>query len=250
VEEWILPHWPLRDVVGALTTTREGGVSKGPYAAFNLAAHVGDENDSVTENRRRLGCAIDCDAIQWLEQIHGIDCIHAGSDTLAHVPVADAMWTDEPGIALAVLTADCLPVVIAERGGRAVALAHAGWRGLLAGVLQQAITAFPYAARRCVAWIGPAIGQNVYEVGEDVASIVRQKLPVAAATTAILRASEPPGKYQLDLSGLARQQLESVGVREVYCAETCTFRTSQLYSYRRDGVTGRMATVAWIPKTG
>lgn len=249
MKEWIVPRWPLTNIVGALTTTREDGPGEMPYGAFNLAMHVGDELATVTENRRRLCCAIDCDAIQWLEQVHGIGCIRADRNTLGSLPVADALWTDEPGMALAVLTADCLPVVIAERGGRAVAIVHAGWRGLLAGVLRESIAAFAYAGAECVAWIGPAIGRNAYEVGEDVAAMVRaETAPAIPDAAGILRPGERPGKYQFDLPGLARQQLAQLGVSEIYSERTCTFSTPWLYSYRRDGVTGRMATVAWLPK--
>jgi YfiH family protein len=167
-----------------------------------------------------------------------------------------------------VLTADCLPVVIAQRNGLAIAVAHAGWRGLLAGVLGATLRTLPYAAADCIAWIGPAISQQVYEVGEDVATAVRQSVAFSAAAgsaaagsaaagiaaapasnaaaSGILAAGARDGKYQLDLFGLAARELAGLGIGTVYCERICTAASAALYSYRRDGVTGRMATVAWL----
>ena len=259
----ITPDWPLTGVVGVMTTTRAGGVSQGSYAGLNLAAHVGDAAAAVASNRQRLLAAIECDRISWLEQVHGIDCVRTDRASAAALPRADAQWTCEPGVAIAVLTADCLPVVIAQRNGLAIAIAHAGWRGLLAGVLGTTLRTLPYAAADCIAWIGPAISQQVYEVGEDVATAVRQSVAFSAAAgsaaadiaaapasnadaSGILAAGAREGKYQLDLFGLAARELAGLGIGAVYCERICTAASAALYSYRRDGVTGRMATVAWL----
>ena len=254
----IKPDWPLTGVVGVMTTTRGGGVSQGNYAGLNLAAHVGDAAAAVASNRQRLLAAIECDRISWLEQVHGTNCVRTDRASAALLPRADAQWTCEPGVAIAVLTADCLPVVIAQRNGLAIAIAHAGWRGLVAGVLGATLRALPYAAADCIAWIGPAISQQVYEVGEDVATAVRQSVAFSAAAgraaapasnaaaSGILAAGAREGKYQLDLFGLAARELAGLGIGTVYCERICTAASATLYSYRRDGVTGRMATVAWL----
>lgn len=247
----IMPRWPLTGVVGVMTTTRSGGVSQGSFAGLNLAQHVGDDAAAVRVNRERLLAAIECDRIGWLEQVHGVDCVRTDRASAAALPRADAQWTTKPGIAIAVLTADCLPVVIAQRNGLAIAVAHAGWRGLLAGVLRATLQALPCQAVDCVAWIGPAISQQVYEVGEDVAAAVRQSAAYntpdrSTHATDILAAGARQGKYQLDLFALAQRDLAALGIREVYGERICTAASATLYSYRRDGVTGRMATLAWL----
>lgn len=260
---WHRADWPLAGQIGALTTTREGGVSEGPYQGLNLALHVGDSPERVSENRRRLLAATGCERIQWLAQVHGTRVVKAGlpapagapagapeavpAGTPAGVPEADAVWTDEPGLGIAVLTADCLPVVIGARGGGLVAVAHAGWRGLVDGVLEATVRALPCAPSDCIAWLGPAIGPGAYEVGADVAERVRVLDGVAEAALLPGRVS---GKYRLNLFLAARLLLRRAGVTEVHGKDLCTHSDTGLYSYRRDGATGRMATVAWLRERG
>ena len=242
----ITPRWPFAGAVGVMTTTRNDGVSQGRFAGLNLAEHVGDDAVAVARNREHLLAAIDCDRIGWLDQVHGVDCVRTERASTGSLPRADAQWTSDTGVGIAVLTADCLPVVIAQRTGGAIAIAHAGWRGLLAGVLPATLHAMPCEAAECVAWIGPAISQQVYEVGEEVAAAVRQSAAYSAAASDILTAGAREGKYQLDLFALAARELADAGLGAVYCERICTAASAEFYSYRRDGVTGRMATVAWL----
>jgi YfiH family protein len=241
------PAGPYR----ALTTTRNGGVSKGAYAGLNLAAHVGDVKEAVARNRRMLSDTLGCDQIQWLDQVHGTRCLHAGPGTTMAVPEADAAWTTEPNLALAVLTADCLPVAFARRDGAAIAVAHAGWRGLVAGVLASVLQALPGEPAEYLAWIGPGIGVDAYEVGEEVAEAVRGMDNIGPAVDVHLHpglhpGEGRPGKYQLDLAGVAAMQLGQLGVDAVFGERICTFSDPRFYPYRRDGLTGRMATVVWL----
>lgn len=240
---WITPDWPAQPGIRALTTTRHGGVSQGVYRSLNLAGHVGDEPARVAENRRRLSTRSGCRHIQWLDQVHGVRVVRARPGLEQGTPEADGLWTDEPGIGIAVLTADCLPVVFAAPAAGVVAVAHAGWRGLTGGVLEATLAELPCAAADCVAWLGPAIGPRAYEVGEDVAAVVTG-LGALAATS--LSAGQKEGKYWLDLFELARQRLLRAGVADVFSQRLCTSASPELYSYRRDGVTGRMATLAWL----
>ena len=235
--------WPVPDRIGAFTTTRSGGTSRGAYETFNLALHVGDDPDAVAENRRRLQARCRCDAVQWLTQVHGTRCLAATAGTASDPVEADAAWTSEPGLALAVLTADCLPVAFCAPEQGVVAVAHAGWRGLVAGVLQSTLDALPVAADQCHGWIGPGIGAAAYEVGEDVASAVTDLGAVAAGS---LEPGRAAGKYQLDLRALASRMLTTAGLRSVSVDDRCTAMAPELYSFRRDGVTGRMATVVWL----
>jgi YfiH family protein len=243
---WILPDWTAQPGIRALTTTRQGGVSQGVYQSFNLAQHVGDDRARVAENRRRLMMRSGCRSIQWLNQVHGVRVVRAGPGLDAATPEADGLWTDEPGIGIAVLTADCLPVVIAAQAAGVVAVAHAGWRGLIAGVLEATLAELPCGSAACVAWLGPAIGPRAYEVGDDVAAAVAGLGSVAQRS---LSPGRIPGKYWLDLFALARQRLLAAGVAEVFSQQIFTFETPEFYSYRRDGLTGRMATLAWLEPT-
>jgi len=239
--QWLYPDMPAG--AGALSTTRSGGVSVGPYASMNLAVHVGDRPAAVAQNRRLLLDESGCSAIQWLTQVHGSRCILATHASATGAPEADAAWTEEPGLALAVLTADCVPVVLCALNGSAVAVAHAGWRGLVAGVLAATVDAMPVAPGALQAWIGPAIGPASYEVGEDVFHAARG---VMAEAEAFFAAAAGSGKYQLDLAGFARQQLRQLGVRAVLGDDICCAADERFFSFRRDGVTGRMATLAWL----
>jgi polyphenol oxidase len=256
--DWISPdvrQWPAH--AKALTTVRylaaagagaPAGVSVGPYSGFNLADHVGDEAAAVAANRAWLQQATGVGAIQWLSQVHGNRCIQASPDSVKQLPQADAAWTSSPGVAVAILTADCVPVVIADRDCRAVGIAHGGWRGLVGGVIGNLVRSLPVPPRRLCAWIGPAIGAQAYEVGEDVVEAVRG-VDVAVAS-ACVGAGQRPGKYQLDLFALTGMLLQRAGVSAVPGARLCTYSDPRFYSYRRDGTTGRMATLAWLSESG
>lgn len=233
----IEPVWPYSDRVLAVTTTREGGVSEPPFDSFNLADHVGDDPSAVRENRRRLSSHIEGRPVCWLDQVHGTTVVEA-AHAWPEPPRADALWTRESGLGLAVLTADCLPVVLVARDFSAVGIAHGGWRGLVGGVLEATVRAAPDLD--WVAWIGPGIGPDAYEVGQEVVAAVRG---LSGEVQRAIRPGARPGKAQLDLFTLAEIQLQSLGIEEIYCDRTCTYTTSTLFSYRRDGETGRMATV-------
>jgi len=240
VERWYLPEWSLGDRVGVVTTTRLGGFSNPPYDSFNLATHVGDESDAVMANRQRLRQELALKDIQWLEQVHGISIIAADHPTPG-TPVADGAWTDQRQFGVAVLTADCVPIVVAADDGSVVGVAHGGWRGLFNGVLSELVAAMQATPAALSAWIGPAISKAAYEVGEDVAECAR-----AAGRQDALCVGRRRGRYQLDLPRVAESQLAELGVRQVYQSGICSLGSPQTYSYRRDGVTGRMATVAWL----
>jgi len=230
----------------ALTTTRQGGVSIGPYATLNLGDHVGDDPASVVENRRRLTRLVGCGRIQWLTQVHGAVCIESVGEAWRAAPEADAAWTRERGLGLAVLTADCVPVVLRARGQPLVAVAHAGWRGLVAGVVESLVAGLPSQAADLEAWIGPAIGPQAYEVGADVAEAVRSALG-AGQTRDLLLAGRRRDRWQLDLFTLTERLLRDSGISTVGCERLCTYADARFFSYRRDGITGRMATVVWLP---
>lgn len=238
---WVEARWPYGDRVRALTTARDGGRSSGPFAQLNLATHVGDDPAAVRSNRRQLADLLGGLPTQWLEQVHGTTVVRASPGTTATVPVADGAWTDEPGLVLTVLTADCLPVVLVDGRCRNLAVVHAGWRGLVSGVLTSACGALPF--RPTAAWLGPAIGPEAYEVGAEVLEAVA-RLPVPMA--AVRRPASAPDKGMLDLFALAAGLLEQEGVTEVYTDRLCTCTDPRFYSYRRDGGTGRMATLAWL----
>jgi hypothetical protein len=232
--------------VVALSTRRDGGCSAAPYDSFNLATHVGDDPVAVQANRARLARLLPPDsAVQWLAQVHGTRVVEAGREGAE--PEADACWTRSPGRACAVLTADCLPVLLCAADGEAVAAAHAGWRGLLGGVLERTIDAMGVAPGDTLAWLGPAIGPGAFEVGGEV----REQF-LAAARAADRAATDAgfvsnlarPGHYFADLYALARLRLAAAGVHRVWGGNDCTYSARDCYfSYRRDGVTGRMASV-------
>ena len=242
----LAPDWPAPARVLALSTRRDGGCSAAPYDSFNLAAHVGDDPVAVQANRDRLarllpgGCSV-----QWLTQVHGTRVIEAGEEGVE--PEADACWTRTPGRACAVLTADCLPVLVCSVDAEVVAAAHAGWRGLLGGVLERTIAAMGIAPDRLLAWLGPAIGPGAFEVGAEVREQFLAAAPAAdaAATDAgFIPNVARPGHYFADLYALARLRLAAAGVRRVWGGNDCTYSAGDRYfSYRRDGVTGRMASL-------
>jgi YfiH family protein len=238
----IYPDWPAPANVRALTTTRQGGVSAAPYDTLNLAEHVGDRPEAVRTNRRLLGERLQLPAEPlWLNQVHGDSVVaceaHAGR------PAADASYTTAAGAVCAVLTADCLPVLFCDCDGTRVAAAHAGWRGLAGGVLEAAVRMLAVRPDRLLVWLGPAIGPQAFEVGAEVrdAFIADHAL----AGEAFVR--KPGGRWLADLYRLARIRLQGLGATAVYGGGFCTYTDRQrFYSYRRDGVTGRMASLIWL----
>ncbi|MFK8042944.1 peptidoglycan editing factor PgeF [Congregibacter sp.] len=240
VEEASLEGWP--DNVRVFYTTREGGHSEGPFRGFNLGLHVGDREEAVLENRAALSDHLPKDTkIAWMDQVHGIRVV-AASDSIATAMPADACWTRDSGIACAVMVADCLPVLLTDRRGEVVAAVHAGWRGLAAGVLDSAVSALNVPSEDICAWLGPAIGKEVFEVGPEVRAAFIAGDGGAGLSAYFRSSPHRPGHYLADLSGLARLCLQRLGVFNVSSLNACTVsETDRFYSYRRDGTTGRMA---------
>lgn len=238
----IVPQWPAPQGVGACSSTRIGGVSLPPYDSLNLGAHCGDNPEHVEENRTRLFAAGGLPSKPvWLEQVHGNAVL-----TLSGGPYlskrADASYSSTPGTVCAVMTADCLPVLFCNRAGTEVAAAHAGWRGLCEGVLEETIACFNDQPENILAWLGPAIGPGAFEVGAEVREAFMAK--AAEASSAFRPAGE---KYFADIYLLARQRLARVGVDNVFGGDRCTFSEKQhFFSYRRDKTTGRMASFIWL----
>ena len=238
-------RWP--GIRYGCTQRYPGGVSQGPWEGLNLGSHVGDEPNAVAENRRRLRMLLPGEPL-WLEQVHGSDVLDADAYTGADpAPRADAAVTLLPHRVLAILTADCAPVVVADIDGRALGVAHAGWRGLAAGILERTVATLrqrlPHS-RGWRAWVGPCIGPATFEVGADV---LRAFVEPVCDMARFFRPAAAPGKWMADLPGLARHRLEISGVHTVELSGLCTVeRPDLLYSYRRGHPTGRMATVAWI----
>lgn len=248
--ELIEADWPAPPGVGACVTTRRSGNSLGPYAAGNLGTHVGDEPGHVATNRRDLLCSLGgIESIQWLRQVHGTQVYRPADRHAAIVPEADAIVTGQAGLACAVLTADCLPVCLATVDGSTVAVAHAGWRGLASGVLEQTVRAMGPEPSRVLAWLGPAIGPCHFEVGEDVRSAFLSGVPeyLQADLVAAFRPAGEDGKWWADLYALARQRLRQAGVMQCFGGGFCTFcDQKRFYSYRRDGEnSGRIATLVY-----
>lgn len=242
--EWIEAQWPAPARVRALSTLRRGGVSTGPYASANFGAHVGDDPDAVAANRTRLQTMLPgTPELCWLAQVHGTRVIAAGSGE-GNEP-ADAQWTLRRGMACAVLTADCLPVLLCDRAGTRVAAAHAGWRGLAAGVLEATVAALQAAPRELMAWLGPAIGPHAFEVGTEV----RTAFLEAGSPSEAFRPAPPQrgARWYADLYRLARERLLACGVEAVYGGGYCTWTESaRFFSYRRDGVCGRQASLIYL----
>lgn len=240
----IQPDWPTPDNIHSTQTTRQGGVSLAPYASLNLATHVGDDPALVALNRRLLReqLALPAEPL-WLEQVHGIQVYVAShADTPVQPPRADASYTDQPGVVLAVLTADCLPVLFTSRDGQEIAAAHAGWRGLHAGVLEATLRHFRAPPSEIFAWFGPAIGHAVFEVGDDVRHAFTQHDTAAhSAFTPSSRAEH----WQADLYALARLRLYAAGILDMHGGDLCSFSDPRFYSYRRENPTGRMASLIW-----
>lgn len=236
----IKADWPAPDNIHAVTTTRDGGVSMAPYAGLNLGAHVGDDINAVSDNRKQLRhqLALPNEPV-WLSQTHSTDV--ADLDNLTPNLHADASTTSQTNIICAVLTADCLPILICDKQGQEVAAIHAGWRGLAAGIVDETLARLKSPAHECLAWMGPAIGASSFEVGHDV---IDAYLAQSAEHRSAFR---PAGeKFLADIYQLAKTNLQMAGLNAIYGGQHCTYQQSeQFFSYRRDGVTGRMASLIW-----
>lgn len=240
-DAWIRPDWPAPARVRALSTTRSGGVSVSPYGSLNLGVHVGDVPASVAANRAALRDVLPGEPC-WLNQVHGtrvVDAAHPDG-----VPDADAVVSRSAGAVCVVMTADCLPVLLCDRAGSVVGAAHAGWRGLQGGVIEATVAAMQVSPSEVIAWLGPAIGPTAFEVGDEVRAAFVGDAAVAAAA---FQPSATPGKWLADIYLLARQRLQVLGVNSISGGDLCTVTDRErFFSYRRDGVTGRMASLIWL----
>lgn len=235
---FLTPDWPVPANVRVLVTTRAGGISVAPWDGCNLADHVGDDPAAVAENRRRLRAHLPGEPV-WLKQVHGVRCIDA---EVAGSNEADAAFTRAPSVVCAVLTADCLPVLLCDMAGSVVAAAHAGWRGLAAGIIESTVRSLDVPGEQIMAWLGPAIGPDNFEVGDEVREAFVSHDPQAASAFA----QRSNGQWLCDIYQLAQKRLAALGVCRIASADFCTVRDAErFYSYRRDGVTGRMASLIW-----
>ncbi|MCF6204241.1 MAG: peptidoglycan editing factor PgeF [Methylococcaceae bacterium] len=236
---WIKPDWPVASNIHAAVTLRSGGVSQNAFDSLNLGLHVNDEPENVYKNRRILSRVLDLPSEPvWMDQVHGIDVIKA--DQRNQIEKADASYTDKKNTVCAVLTADCLSILLATIDGKKIAAIHAGWRGLFSGVVANTVNTM--GTINLVAWLGPAIGVDCFEVGQEVKNSFIKKSE--NFTQVFTKINEK--KYLADIYKLAKIELASVGIKQVYGGGFCTVTDKErFYSYRRDGETGRMATLIW-----
>jgi len=237
--DWLAPDWPARPRVRVCITTRTGGVSSAPYDTLNLGDHVEDDPAAVAKNRLRLVSQLGCRPA-WLRQVHGVSVAQADPNVVAE---ADASWTHQPGVACAVMTADCLPALFCDRAGTRVAAAHAGWRGLAAGVLEATLDSLACAPENVLVWLGPAIGPQAFEVGGEVRDAFMAQHPQAADAFV---PSVNTGRYMADIYHLARIRLAARGVTAVFGGGLCTYNDARFYSFRRAPRTGRFASLIWL----
>ncbi len=242
----IKPHWPAAKRVKAYSTTRLGGFSHDPFNSFNLALHVGDDPVAVSKNRELLIAELNLPSSPfWLDQRHTRDCWYFNSSNKANIPVADASWTDKSNLVSVVMTADCLPLLVTNKTGTLVSAIHAGWKGLLNGVVSQSIQMLPEKPENLMVWIGPAITQDAFEVGLYVFDAFVMKDP--AFKSCFIESNNASQKYWADLPSLVKIILSQLGVTAIYGGNDCTFKNKDLfYSYRREGTTGRMASLIWL----
>ena len=240
---FIVPNWPVPTNVRSLQTTRLDGVSSSPYESLNLAAHVKDDVNAVATNRQLLRKYLPSEPV-WLNQVHGIEVIDAEKSTYLHN--ADASYTKKDKVVCAIMTADCLPLLLCDKSGSEVAAVHAGWRGLCDGVIEAAVNKFSADKIDILAWLGPAIGPNAFEVGDDVLQqfIERDRCAEQAFTNY-------GDKWLCNIYLLAQQRLNSLGVTKIYGsgfnADFCTYSDkTRFFSFRRENITGRMATMIWL----
>ena len=243
--EWNEASCQLAEGVRAGYTTRFGGASTGAYSSANMATHVGDTEADVRENRRRLHQITGLDDIRFLTQTHGSRVARIGSpidqfNNQCPLPVADAQWTDEIGIGLAILSADCFPVVIADPDGHGVGIAHCGWRGATSGILESLVADMGCRSESLNVWLGPGICKRCYEVGTDVV----ERLDVRISKS-VLEVVPKQQRWLLDLPRYLEMLLQQLGVQRIFRSTNCTYQDQNLYSYRRDTVTGRVATLVW-----
>lgn len=242
--DWTAARWPAPPHIRAGTTTRGGGISRPPFDSLNLARHVGDDPEAVDCNRAMLQRDLDLPgAPLWLEQTHSDRVIRLPEDDDRR---ADAAVTDRPGLVCAVLTADCVPVLLCNRGGTRVGAVHVGWRGLCKGILDNALALMGEDPAALLAWVGPHIGAAAYEVGDDVRDACLARLPRAAGAFS----PNPRGRWQCSLSALIALSLNRLGLTRISLAGRCTFTESAaFYSYRREARTGRMASLIWMDRS-
>jgi YfiH family protein len=249
----LVPNWPALPQIGAFCTTRAGGISKAPFDSLNLGRYVNDDPLAVSENRTRVRALLSAEPV-WLKQVHGTRVWDADLTPTEEIIEADAAVTTKTNRVLTVMAADCLPVLISDPEGKVIGAAHAGWRGLLGGVLENAVDAMQAKTGlgnvgQYLAWLGPAIGPRAFEVGEEVrvafeAYGKEHCLPVAAE--AFMAIDGKPGKYWANLYQLARQRLQNKGLTHIYGGEFCTVRDqANFFSHRRDGLSGRFAAFIW-----
>ncbi len=240
LDHCIIPDWPAPANVQALQTTRAGGVSAAPYDSFNLGDHVGDAPLAVARNRQSLNQLLPSEPV-WLEQVHGTSVTNA--DQTSCLPQADACIARHHDAVCVVMTADCLPILLCDAQGTVVGAAHAGWKGLAAGVIEATVKEMKVAPQQLMAWLGPAISRQAFEVGGEV----RAQFVAADAQAAAAFVPGNNGKWLADLYALARLRLNKLGVTRIYGGDYCTYRdAARFYSYRRDGATGRMGTFIWL----
>lgn len=243
----LVPDWPApARVRAAVTTRRMAGASPAPFDAFNLGAHCGDDPAAVAANRAMLVPLLGLpDAPRWLRQVHGVDVAVFDAAAIADdPPTADAAVTHTPGVVLAVLTADCLPLLVCAEDGREIAAIHAGWRGLAAGVIERAVERLAAPREKLLVWLGPAIGAASYEVGADV----RDAFVAQSARNADAFTPTRPGHWRCDLYALARQRLAALGIARVHGGGFDTYADPGFYSYRRAARTGRFVSLIWIAR--
>ena len=235
---YIIPDWPVASQVKAISTLRTGGISQAPYDSMNLAQHVGDDKTVVAQNRALLNLPAEP---LWLSQVHSAQVVDAAQAAVDSE--ADASFSRQAGVICCVMTADCLPLLVCNRAGTEVAAIHAGWRGMAAGIIEQTIHTLTSAPSELRVWLGPGIGADVYEVGDEVRNaFVQQHNQATLAFT-----PSASGKWLADMYQLAKQRLARLGVTEVYGGDYCTYsQADKFFSYRRDGVTGRMASMIWF----
>ena len=241
VADWLIPDWPAPAGIKACVTTRAGGVSVTPFDSFNLGDHVDDDPQTVAHNRSLLTSHLNTRPA-WLKQVHGIDVVEASPE---QVMQADASWSKTPGVACTIMTADCLPALFCNRQGTQVAAAHAGWRGLAAGVLEATVDSFADAPSDILVWLGPAIGPQAFEVGPEVRDAFMATHPETADAFV---PSVNAGKFMADIYQLARLRLTAHGVTAVYGGGLSTYNDERFFSYRRGARTGRFASLVWIDK--
>ncbi|UJF18936.1 peptidoglycan editing factor PgeF [Vibrio sp. SS-MA-C1-2] len=269
--KWITPNWPAPSNVNALMTTRQDGVSLAPFHSFNLGAHVGDNLEHVTENREQLiNLATLPTPPRWLNQTHSTTVINLDLPTDTDLPNGDASFTKQKNVVSTIMTADCLPLLICNKQGTQVAAVHAGWRGLVDGVIEETIATFDVEPSELMVWLGAAIGSEAFEVGNDVRDAFITSDPKAAAGFTMKASTESLSqensiskmlkheddlidsanqKWFSDIYFLAELRLNHLGIHDIYGGEFCTYKQKDsFFSYRRDGQTGRMASLIWLTK--